>query len=77
MTVSHAVSAITNGMNVFVHGAAATPTPLIEAIAAREDLHDVRFYHLHTSGPAPFADEATAVATARSPCLRDRRFARQ
>ena len=58
MTASHAVSAITNGMNVFVHGAAATPTPLIEAIAAREDLHDVRFYHLHTSGPAPFADEA-------------------
>lgn len=41
-------------MNVFVHGAAATPTPLLDALAARQDLSDVTLYHLHTSGPAPF-----------------------
>ena len=57
MTAAQAVAAISSGMNVFVHGAAATPTPLLDAIAAREDLRDVRFYHLHTSGPAPFIDE--------------------
>jgi acyl-CoA hydrolase len=42
-------------MNVFVHGACATPTPLIEAMCAREDLHDVRLFHLHLSGNLPFA----------------------
>ncbi len=51
-----AVSHITSGMRVFVHGAAATPTPLIEALARRQDVEDVSLYHLHTAGPAPFAD---------------------
>jgi acyl-CoA hydrolase len=50
-----AVALIGSGMRVFVHGAAATPTPLIEALAARRDLEGVRLYHLHTMGPAPFA----------------------
>jgi acyl-CoA hydrolase len=43
-------------MRLFVHGAAATPTPLLEALARRRDLADVILYHLHTSGPAPFVD---------------------
>jgi 4-hydroxybutyrate CoA-transferase len=51
-----AVAHIRSGMNVFVHGAAATPTPLLTALAARRDLSDVTLYHLHTSGPAPFTD---------------------
>ena len=51
-----AVSHITSGMRVFVHGAAATPTPLIEALARRQDVQDVSLYHLHTAGPAPFVD---------------------
>jgi 4-hydroxybutyrate CoA-transferase len=51
-----AVSAIRSRCNIFVHGAAATPTPLIEAMSARHDLIDVRLYHLHTAGPAPFAE---------------------
>ncbi len=50
-----AVRRIRSGMNVFVHGAAATPTPLLTALSARDDLDDVTLYHLHTSGPAPFA----------------------
>jgi 4-hydroxybutyrate CoA-transferase len=48
-------SGVRSGTNVFIHGACATPTPLLEALCARTDLADVRLYHLHTAGPAPFA----------------------
>jgi 4-hydroxybutyrate CoA-transferase len=51
-----AVALISTGMKVFVQGAAATPTALLEALAARRDLESVTLYHLHTAGPAPFAD---------------------
>ena len=50
------VSAVRSGTNVFVHGACATPAPLLEALCARPDLADVKLYHLHTAGPAPFAE---------------------
>jgi 4-hydroxybutyrate CoA-transferase len=53
---AEAVALIRSGMTVFLHGAAATPTPLAEALAARTDLEGVRVVHLHTNGPAPFAD---------------------
>ncbi|MGE0815768.1 MAG: acetyl-CoA hydrolase/transferase family protein [Vicinamibacterales bacterium] len=49
-----AVSIVRSGMKVFVHGAAATPTPLVEALVRRADLHDITLYHMHTDGPAPF-----------------------
>jgi acyl-CoA hydrolase len=39
----------------FCTGPAPRP-PLVEALCARRDLADVRLYHLHTAGPAPFAD---------------------
>jgi 4-hydroxybutyrate CoA-transferase len=55
-SATDAVAGITSGMRVFIHGAAATPTPLVEALARRLDLSDVTLYHMHTSGPAPFAD---------------------
>ncbi len=55
-TPAEAVAVIKSGDNVFIHGAAATPTPLIEALCARRDLENVRVYHLHTNGPAPFAE---------------------
>lgn len=45
-------------MRVFSHGASATPTPLLEAMAARDDIEDVRLYHLHTDGPAPWSEPA-------------------
>jgi acyl-CoA hydrolase len=51
-----AVSHLRSGMNVFIHGAAATPTPLIEAMVRRKDLTDIHLYHLHLEGPLPFAD---------------------
>jgi acyl-CoA hydrolase len=55
VTADEAVARIGSGMRVFIHGAAATPTPLVEALARRRDLSDVSLYHLHTNGPAPFA----------------------
>ena len=51
-----AVALLKSGDRVFLHGAAATPTPLVEAMSARTDLESVRLYHLHTTGPAPFAE---------------------
>lgn len=53
---AEAVRAIATGMKVFIHGAAATPTPLIDALAAREDLEDVTSYHLHLEGRVAIAE---------------------
>lgn len=50
------VASIASGMRVFVHGAAATPTPLLDALSRRLDLEGVRLYHMHTEGPCHFAD---------------------
>jgi acyl-CoA hydrolase len=44
------VAHVRSGDRVFVHGAAATPTPLLQALVAREDLGDVHAYHLHLGG---------------------------
>lgn len=52
---AEAVASVKSGANIFMHGAAATPTPLIQALTERRDLENVRVYHLHTAGPAPFA----------------------
>jgi acyl-CoA hydrolase len=51
-----AVRAISSGTSVFIHGAAATPTPLIDALAAREDLEGVTAYHLHLEGRVAIAE---------------------
>jgi acyl-CoA hydrolase len=56
VSAADAVAMVKSGMRVFVHGAAATPTPLLEALAARRDLEQVTLYHMHTNGPAPFAE---------------------
>jgi acyl-CoA hydrolase len=49
------VRRIKSGDKVFLHGASATPSPLVEAMCARTDLEGVTLYHLHTTGPCPFA----------------------
>jgi 4-hydroxybutyrate CoA-transferase len=54
VSAADAVAHVRSGMRVFLHGAAATPTTLVDALAARTDLEDVTLYHLHTGGPAPF-----------------------
>jgi len=56
-TLREAVRIVQSGDRVFVQGAAATPTPLLEALVARGDeLHDVEITHLHTYGPTPYTD---------------------
>jgi len=54
VSADEAVRHLKSGMNIFVHGAAATPTPLLEAMCRRPDLTGVNLYHLHIEGPAPF-----------------------
>jgi acyl-CoA hydrolase len=50
------LACVRDGQRVFVHGAAATPTPLLDALAERKELRDVALYHLHLGGPCRFAD---------------------
>jgi 4-hydroxybutyrate CoA-transferase len=61
VSASDAIRHVRAGDRVFVHGAAATPIPLVDALAARTDLDGVRLYHLHTQGMAScFAPEVAA-----------------
>lgn len=55
VSAADAVSRIRSGMKVFIHGAAATPLGLIDALAARTDLEDVTTYHIHLEGTVPLA----------------------
>jgi acyl-CoA hydrolase len=55
VSADDAVRAIGNGMKAFIHGACASPQPLLEAMVARQDLNNVTLYHLHVGGDAPFA----------------------
>ncbi len=55
VSAAEATAVVASGHQVFIHGACATPAPLLEALCARSDLAEVRLYHLHTAGPAPFA----------------------
>lgn len=57
VTAAEAIAHVRSATNIYIHGAAATPTPLVEALAARRDLEEVKLYHLHTNGPAPFAEK--------------------
>jgi 4-hydroxybutyrate CoA-transferase len=71
-----AVSHIRSGMRVFVHGAAATPHPLLQALCNRTDLEGVTLYHLHTDGPAPWTDAVQqgrfrAVSLFTGPSMRE------
>lgn len=53
-----AIKHIKSGMKVFIQGAAATPTPLLNALCSRPDLENVNLYHLHLAGTIPFVDPA-------------------
>jgi acyl-CoA hydrolase len=55
VSASDAVTKIRSGMKVFIHGAAATPISLIEALAARTDVEDITTYHIHLEGDVPLA----------------------
>jgi acyl-CoA hydrolase len=60
VSASDAVQHLKSGDRVFVHGAGATPTELLEAACARTDLEGAELYHLHTNGPASFAEPSAA-----------------
>jgi acyl-CoA hydrolase len=58
VSASDVVAQLESRTNVFVHGAAATPTTLLDAMVERSDLEQVELYHLHLSGPCRFAEPA-------------------
>ena len=52
-----AIAAIESGQRVFVHGAAATPLGLVDALVDRAgELRVVELLHMHTSGTAAYTD---------------------
>ncbi|HEX6139276.1 MAG TPA: acetyl-CoA hydrolase/transferase C-terminal domain-containing protein [Candidatus Limnocylindria bacterium] len=54
VSAEEAVAGIRSGQQVWVHGGAATPSVLLDALVARApDLEDVRMVHFHTEGPGP------------------------
>jgi 4-hydroxybutyrate CoA-transferase len=56
VSVAEAVSSIQSGQRLYLHGGAATPTRLVDALVARApELEDVEIVHLHTEAPAPYA----------------------
>lgn len=58
-TPEQVVARIASGHRIFIHGACATPTTLIGAMAARTDLEDVQLYHLHTAGECEYVSPAS------------------
>lgn len=55
VSAQEVVSHLKSHHKVFVHGAAATPTTLLDAMVERRDLEDVQLYHIHLGGPCRFA----------------------
>jgi acyl-CoA hydrolase len=60
VSAADVVAHVASGARVFVHGAAATPIPLLDALAARTNVEAVRLYHLHTQGTDSFLAPAVA-----------------
>jgi acyl-CoA hydrolase len=54
VSAAEAVGGIQSGDQVYVHGAAAVPSILLDALVGRApDLHDVGMVHFHIEGPGP------------------------
>src|SRR6186997_2260592 len=54
VTAAEAVAGIASGQQMYLHGGAATPSVLLDALVARaHELDDVRIVHLHAEGPGP------------------------
>ena len=54
VTAAEAVAGIASGQQVFLHGGAATPSVLLDALVARApELSGVSMVHFHTEGPGP------------------------
>ena len=78
-----AVAGIRSGQSIFLHGGAATPSILLDALVARgPELRDVRVHHLHAEGPGPhlaahvansFRHVALFIGSTARPAIRDGR----
>ena len=54
VSAAEAVAGISSGQQIYLHGAAATPSVLLDALVARaSELSDVSVVHLHCEGPGP------------------------
>jgi acyl-CoA hydrolase len=61
VSATEAVGHIASGNRVFIHGGAATPSLLLDALVARgPELADVELVHFHTEGPGPHLAPAMA-----------------
>ena len=56
-TATEAVKLINNGDSIFLQSAASTPTVLIDSLAERDDLHDLKMISIHTEGATPYANK--------------------
>lgn len=61
-TPDDVISDVDSNARVFIHGAAATPAPLLDALARRRDLENVTTYHLHLEGDVPIAAPECAAS---------------
>ncbi len=60
-SAEEAVSIIASHHHVFIHGASATPSLLIQALVDRApELRDVQLHHLHVNGPLPYCEPSLA-----------------
>ena len=56
LSAADAVASVRSGNRIFIHGVAAAPHVLINALVDRaSELRDVEIVHLHTEGPAPYS----------------------
>ena len=55
VSAEEALGRIQSGSRVYLHGGAATPHVLVDALVARTPgIRDVEIVHMHTDGPAPY-----------------------
>lgn len=61
VSAEEAVARVRSGDRVYLHGGAATPHVLVDALVCRKDeLRGVEIVHMHTEGPAPYAEPEMA-----------------
>jgi acyl-CoA hydrolase len=65
------VAHLKSRQKVFVHGAAATPTTLLDAMVERTDLEGVELFHLHLSGPCRFSQARFQKSFTANPLFTD------
>ncbi len=59
ITAKEAVKVVKSNDRIHLHSVAVTPHPLIQALCERgrnKEFRNVRIQHIHTEGPAPYAD---------------------